>query len=190
MTSAVLISAMLAAAAPPAVAARPPESPAVLMAAERDAMKAFDWTDGEWRGEAVTQTQNGEHRVTHTERSGSLLGGTVRLIEGHSYKADGTTGFNALAMLSFDPAAKTYRMTSHAEGRFGTFEITPTSDGYRWSIAAGPMTMRYTAHFKDGVWTEIGERVMKDLPPQPFFRMELRKIGASTWPGAGAVPPR
>lgn len=188
MASSILISALVAAA--PVTVPQPPQSPAALMTVEREAMKAFDWTDGEWRGEAVTQIAGAERRVTHTERSGSLLGGTVRLIEGHSYKADGTTGFNALAMLTFDPGTKTYRMTSHAEGRFGTFQISPTADGYVWSIPAGPMTIRYTAHFKTGVWTEIGERLIKDSPPQPFFRMELRRIGDSAWPASGAVQPR
>jgi len=190
MTGAILISMVLAGAAPASAAPPPAPSPAVLMAAERDAMKAFDWIDGEWRGEAVTEVAGAEHRVTHTERSGPLLGGTVRLIEGHSYKADGTTGFNALAMLSYDPGTKTYRMTSQAEGHFGTFAITPIADGYVWSIPAGPMTIRYTAHFKDGVWTEVGERVAKDSAPQPFFRMELRRIGNSAWPAAGAIQPR
>lgn len=191
MTYPILISAALAAAAPPAAAAQQQRpNPAAMMAAEREAMKAIDWTDGEWRGVAVTQTATGEHRVTHTERSGALLGGTVRLIEGHSYRDDGSTGFNALAMLSYDPTKKSYRMTSHAEGQFGTFEIVPTSDGYSWSIPAGPMTIRYTAHFKDGVWTEIGERVLEGRPPQPFFRMDLKKVGPTSWPAAGAVKPR
>ncbi|HEY8593241.1 MAG TPA: DUF1579 domain-containing protein [Sphingomicrobium sp.] len=179
---------LLAAATP--LAAQPMQDPAAMMAAEREAMKAFDWTSGEWRGEAVTQTPSGEHRVTHTERSGTLLAGTVRLIEGHAYRADGSTGFNALAMLSYDPAGKKYRMSSHAEGRFGTFEIVPTSDGYVWTVPAGPMTIRYTAHHKDGVWTEIGERVAEGKAPQPFFRMELRKVGPTSWPAAGAVKPR
>ena len=173
-----------------AAVAQPADDGAARMAAERDAMKAFDWMRGEWRGEAVTQTRSGEHRVTHTERSGPLLDGTVRLIEGHSYKADGSTGFNALAMISYDPATKKYMMTSHAEGRFGNFEIVPTTDGYTWAIRAGPLTLRYTAHFKDGVWTEIGERVVQAGPPIPFFRMDLKRIGSTDWPAAGAVRPR
>jgi len=182
--------AYLIIAAAALAAATQAHDPAALMAAEREAMKVFDWTDGEWRGEAVTQGPQGEHRVTHTERSGPMLGGTVRVIEGHAYNADGSTGFNALAILSFDPATKRYRMASHAEGRFGTFEIVPTAAGYLWSVPAGPMTIRYTATFKDGVWTEVGERIVDGRPPQPFFRMELRKVGDRDWPAAGAVGPR
>jgi hypothetical protein len=184
-----LAFSLLAVIATPLSAQRGPD-PAAMMSAEREAMKAFDWTQGEWRGEAVSQTATGEHRVNHTERSGPLLDGTVRLIEGHSYRPDGSTGFNALAMLSFDPVTKKYRMTSHAEGRFGNFEIVPTADGYTWSIPAGPMTIRYTAHYKDGVWTETGQREMQGQPPVPMFRMVMKRVGPSVWPSAGAVKPR
>jgi hypothetical protein len=174
----------------PVLAQPAQQNPTDLMVAERGAMQAFAWMDGEWRGTAVTQTPTGEHRVTHTERAGLLLGGTIRLIEGHSYRPDGTTGFNAFAMLSYDPSTKTYRMTSHAEGRYGSFAIVPQATGYIWQIRAGPMTIRYTATLTDGVWTEIGERLFDGKEPVQFFRMELRRVGESVWPGAGAVSPK
>ena len=173
-----------------AASAQPADDGPARMAAEREALKAFDWMGGEWRGQAVTQSPSGEHRVVHTERSGPLLDGTVRVIEGHSYKADGSTGFNAFAMISYDPGTRKYLMTSHAEGRYGKFDIVPTADGYTWAIPAGPVTIRYTAHFKDGTWTEIGERITQSGPAQPFFRMDLKRIGPSHWPGAGAVKAR
>lgn len=184
-TTAIVTAAM---AAMPASAQRP--DPAALMASERQALTAFAWMDGRWRGEAVTQTPTGEHRVAHTERVGTMLDGTVRMIEGHAYRADGSTGFNALGMISFDPATKDYRLTSHAEGNYGQFAITPNASGYTWSIAAGPMTIRYTAVFKEGVWTEIGVREMSGKATLPFFKMVLRRIGDSDWPRAGAVSPR
>ncbi len=129
-----------------------------------------------------------EHRVTHTERVGATLDGSVRLIEGRSYRSDGSTGFHALAMLSFDPDTKSYRLTSHAEGRYGSFALVPTGSGYSWEIAAGPATIRYTATYKNGVWTEIGERVVGAHAPTLFFHMELKRVGDSRWPEEGAVP--
>lgn len=189
MGKSVLIAIAVLTAGAPSFGQTVTSDPAALMTAEREGLKAFAWMDGEWRGTAVTQTPTGEHRVTHTERVGTLLGGTVRLIEGHSYRSDGSTGFNAFAMLAFDPTTRTYKMTSHAEGRYGAFAIVPTASGYSWEIPAGPMTIRYTATFKNGTWTEIGERVAPGKPIVSFFKMELRRTGNSAWPSAGSIKP-
>lgn len=182
-----MLSWMMAAA----LAVAPPvDDGAQRMAAERQAMSALAWMDGEWRGTATTKTPSGDHKVVHTERIGTLLGGTIRLVEGHAYRADGSTGFNALGMIRFDPDTKTYRMASHAEGRFGDYALVPTADGYSWSIPAGPMTIKYTATLKNGVWVETGERLMPGRPAIPFFRMEMRRLGASAWPAGKPVGPR
>src|SRR3954471_17250232 len=70
------------------------------IAAQRDAMKKLDWMHGVWRGPAVSQSPQGEHRVTQTERIGSLLDGTVTVMEGKGYNADGSVGFNTLGVAS------------------------------------------------------------------------------------------
>jgi hypothetical protein len=144
----IIASAILATAAP---AAGQMPDPAPIMAAEREAMKIFDWMNGQWRGHAVHRGPGGEKRVIHTERSGPMLGGTVRMVEGRAYQPDGSTAFNALAMISFDPDMKAYRMASHADGRFGVFKIEPSVNGYVWSVPAGAATVRYTGTFKDGL---------------------------------------
>jgi hypothetical protein len=173
----------LVAAAPP-----PPEQ---LVAQQRAAMAKFDRFDGAWRGEAVTQTATGEHRVTQTERFGSFLDGSLKLVEGHGFNADGSTGFHAFGVIAWNAASATYEFRSHAQGLAGSFPITPTADGYVWSIPAGPATIRYTASIgADGVWTEVGDRIVPGQPDQRFFRMVLRRIGNTDWPEAGAIGPR
>ena len=77
--------------------------------------------------------------MIQTERIGNMLGGTVKVLEGRGFMADGMVGFNELAVLSFDPATNAYAMRSYAQGRAGTFALTPTADGYVWEIPAGPM---------------------------------------------------
>lgn len=135
--------------------------PSALLGAQRDAMKPFAAMDGVWRGPAWTTLPSGEkHEITQTERIGPFLDGTVKLIEGRGYEADGKVGFNALGIISFDPRSGKYKMTSHAMGQSGDFEITPTADGYVWEIPAGPATVRYTAVIKDGRLREIGERIV------------------------------
>ncbi len=162
------------------------DDPSALIAAERDAMKPLAWMDGVWRGPATTQSPNGPRVVTQTERIGPMLDGSVKLMEGRGYRANGTTGFNALAMLSYDPATKAYKLHSHALGRDGDFPLRPTANGYVWEIKAGPNMIRYTASVAAGTWTEIGEMIA----PVQFFIMRLKRIGDSDWPGAGAISPR
>ncbi|HET6349423.1 MAG TPA: DUF1579 domain-containing protein [Candidatus Krumholzibacteria bacterium] len=160
------------------------------IAAQKDAMKPLSMLDGVWRGPAWTLLPSGRHEVTQTERVGPFLDGAVRVMEGRGYDADGTVTFNAFATLSFDPATKKYTLHSYAMGRTGDFTVTPTADGYMWEIPAGPMTIRYTATIKDGTWHEVGERVMQGKDPVQFFEMNLKRVGDTDWPAAGAIPPK
>jgi hypothetical protein len=75
-------------------------------------------------------------------------------------------------------------------GYAGDFNHTPSADGYVWEIPAGPMTIRYTAHLKDGVWNEVGDRVAQGQAPVRFFEMNLKRVGDTDWPAAGAIPAR
>jgi hypothetical protein len=163
--------------------------PAALQA-ERDALAKLGWMDGNWRGEAVTGSGPAAHHVTQTERIGPLLGGTVKLLEGKGFNADGSVGFNAFGVVSYDPASKRYTLHSYAQGHAGDFVLTPTATGYVWEIPLGPMTIRYTATLHDGTWTEVGDQLVAGQPPRRFFEMNLRRFGDSAWPAAGGLTPR
>lgn len=160
-----------------------------LIAEQREAMKAFALMDGVWRGPAWTMMPSGQkHTITQTERIGPFLDGSIRVIEGRGYNDDGSVGFNAFGVISYDAAKKTYTMHSHAQGRVGNFVIKPTADGYTWEIPAGPATIRYTAVIKDGTLHEVGDRIVPGKEPMRFFEMTLKRLGDSTWPAGGAVP--
>jgi hypothetical protein len=162
--------------------------PAALLAAQREAMDRFAMMDGVWRGPAWVLAPSGEkHALTQTERVGPFLDGTIRMIEGKGYEEDGSVGFHALGVISFDPAARSYTMRSYARGQVGDFPITPTDDGFAWEIAAGPMTIRYTATIQDGTWHEVGDRVRPDGETVRFYEMTLTRVGDTEWPAAGAV---
>ena len=75
-------------------------------------------------------------------------------------------------------------------GDAGDFPVTLTADGFTWSIPAGPTTIRYNAVVKDGTWTEVGDRTVPGKDPARFFEMRLTRIGASDWPGVGAIAPQ
>jgi hypothetical protein len=166
--------------------------PAPRIAAQKEAMKAFDFLDGEWRGPAKTLLPNGSwHTLTQTERVGPMLDGTVKVIEGKGYEADGRVSFNAFAVISYNPDTKTYAMRSYTAGRQGDYAIVPTPTGFTWEIPAGPnMTIHYEATVKDGSWTEVGTRVMKSGgDPVKFIEFTVKRFADATWPLQGSVAP-
>jgi len=176
--------------APPAAAQTRPD-PAARQASQREAMAAFARMDGVWRGPAWSITPNGRHDIVQTERIGPFLGDTVRVIEGRGYNADGSVGFNALGIISYNPTTRAYTLSSWAQGQSGVFPIRPTADGYVWEIPAGPgAIIRYTATIRDGTLREIGERIAGAAPPLQIFEMNLHRIGDGTWPAGDAVPMR
>lgn len=164
--------------------------PAAIMAAQKEAMAPLSIMDGVWRGPAWTILGNGQkHDVIQTERIGPFLDGTIKVLEGRGYDAaTGEVTFNAFGIVSYDPAQKTYTLHSHAQGRSGDFRLTPTQDGYVWEIPAGPMMIRYTATIKDGAWREVGDRIVPGREPVRFFEMNLKRVGDTDWPRAGAIP--
>ncbi|MBK9064700.1 MAG: hypothetical protein IPL89_16130 [Acidobacteria bacterium] len=76
-------------------------------------------------------------------------------------------------------------------GNAGDFVIKPTPDGYIWEIPAGPMTI--PVHGRHQGRTLKGSRRPPRRPartPVRFFEMTLTRIGDTTWPAGGAVPPK
>ena len=161
-----------------------------MITAEQQAIAKFAWMDGTWRGPATTKTPSGDHEVMQTERIGSMLGGTLKVIEGKGFNADGSTGFNAFAVISFDPGTKKYTFRSYAQGRVGTFAIAPQGTGYVWEIPAGGMTIRYTATVENGLWREVGDRIVPGQPAQRFFEMTLTRVADTKWPSTGGLGPK
>ncbi len=188
---AIATAVVLAGGAAPLTAQRADDA---AIAAQKTAMEKLAWMDGTWRGPGSTQIATGTYTVTQTERIGPMLGGTLRVIEGKGYNPDGSVGFNAFAIISYDPATKAYVMRSYAGGRVGNFPLVPTESGttkgYYWEIPAGPATIRYTATYDGTAWRETGERIVPGKPGQRFFEMTLNRVGKTDWPAAGTLPPR
>lgn len=165
--------------------------PAKVIAAQQEAMLKLSFMDGIWRGTAWTVSPSGEkHTITQTERIGPFLDGSVKVIEGRGYDPDGKLSFNAFATISYNPATGAYTLHSYALGNVGDFVLTPSADGYVWEIPAGPMTIRYTAVITGDAFHEVGERIMPGKEPSRFFEMNLKRIGDTNWPVAGAVGPK
>ena len=185
---ALLTAALMLSAAP--AAAQGPDTVA-LQNQQREAMAAFARMDGVWRGPAWSLNPGGRHDIIQTERIGTFLNGTVRVVEGRGYNQDGSVGFNALGVISYDARTQGYTMSSWAQGRNGTFAIRPTADGYVWETPAGPgAVIRYTATINGDSFREVGHRIVGDAAPVQIFEMNLRRIGPSDWPTTTPVPMR
>lgn len=164
---------------------------AALLAAQRQAMLRLSFMDGEWRGTAWMILPSGEkHTVTQTERIGPFLDGAVKVIEGRGYEADGSVSFNALGIISCDPAKQSYSMRAYAQGMAGDYVLTLRDNGFSWEIPAGPATIRYLAVIHEGTWTETGFRAVPGQEPVQFMELNLKRTGDSTWPAAGTVSPK
>ncbi|MGQ0560172.1 MAG: DUF1579 domain-containing protein [Sphingosinicella sp.] len=186
-----LICGLLLLAAPAAPAAAQVYDPASRMAAQREAIARLAIMDGVWRGPAWSISPAGRHDIVQTERIGPFLGGTVKVIEGRGYAADGSVGFNALGVISYEPNGQTYSMNSWALSYAGSFPLRMTGDGYVWERPAGPgAVVRYTATIAAGRWREVGEMIAGDAPPRQIFEMNLVRVGDSAWPAADPVPMR
>ncbi|MES2300278.1 MAG: DUF1579 domain-containing protein [Pseudomonadota bacterium] len=189
-TTAVTLLALALALGAGGASAQGRPDPAALMKAQREALAPLVKLDGVWRGPATTVTPAGTHSITQTERIGPFLDGSVKVLEGRGYDADGKVTFNAFGTISFNPATKAYTMHSHAMGNVGDFALTVTADGFSWELPAGPATIRYTTSIKDGVWHEVGDRIVTGKDPQRFFEMTLKRVGDTDWPAAGAIAPK
>jgi hypothetical protein len=179
--------AVSAGLAGPALAQGQPD-PAAMVAREAEAMKALAWTHGRWQGEAWSTTTAGvRHEIIQTERVGPMLDGSLLVIEGKSFERDGRPAtFNAFGVMSYDAARNSY-----AQGRAGEFPLDVTPAGYVWTIAAGPVKIRYTATHTADSWREVGEVVRSDQTATQIFEMNLKRVGDSDWPLAGqAKAPR
>ncbi|MDP3803325.1 DUF1579 domain-containing protein [Brevundimonas sp.] len=176
-------------AVPATVQAQAPASPNGSEA-QRAAIDRLDMLDGEWRGEATIHGPAGTMTLTQTERVGSMLGGSIKVIEGRGYAADGSTQFNAMAVVSWDARANRYGFRSWAQGYSGDYPFEVTDDGFRWETPAGPNAkIEYVAIVRDGTWHEIGTWVADGQPPRQMIEMRLTRIGDTDWPAGQAVDP-
>lgn len=180
----------LAVLAFPVCAGAQPDT-AARLEAQRQAMARLSFMDGVWRGPAWAELPGGRRELTQTERVGPFLGGAVRVVEGRGYEADGRIGFNALGVISFEPATGGFSIRTFAQGREGVYPLTLIEGGVVWEIPIGPrMVIRHTATIGNGRWHEISDLIAEGRPPLRVAELDLRRVGDSDWPAAGAVPMR
>jgi hypothetical protein len=142
-------------------------------------MKKLDWLVGRWKGAGwILMGPQGRHEFTQTETIEAKLDGLVLVIEGlGKAKEDASTVHAALAFVSYDHRAKTFRW--HAitpEGQIDTVAKIGTNT-LEWGLQIPQRgRMRYTiTRNEKGEWFEIGEMIQEDQTGRKFFEMTLRR---------------
>jgi hypothetical protein len=154
---------------------RPPD-----VEAQRAAMKKLGFLVGEWSGEASVLRGPGQFvELAQTESTQFKLDGLVLVIEGVGRtKADGKLALQALGLISFDDETGTYKMRAFNDGRWLETEVKLADGGnsISWGFALGDCKTRTVMRINEnGEWTELGELVIGDRPPQKMMDLKVRR---------------
>lgn len=168
-----------------------PQTPdaVTLMAEQRAAMERFAWMDGNWEGTVTMVTPEAEKSLTQTERAGTMIDGTARIVEGRGYDENGALVFNAVALIGYDAFTDSYTMTSSTRGFVSNPWFEATESGFRWGMDNGPVKITYEAVWDGETWIETGYSERAGRARTKFMEMRLRRTGESTWPAEGAIVP-
>jgi hypothetical protein len=156
-------------------AAASPDQAAPNVAAQREALKKLEFLVGTWSGDASVSRGPGEPlRLVQTENVQFKMDGLVLLVEGTGRNSDGQVVFRALATISYDDIAATYRFRAYSDGRYLDTDLSVTPRGFAWGYAA--VKIRNTMRLNEqGEWTETTEATVDTSPPRRSFEMTLRR---------------
>ena len=151
-----------------------------LASGQRAEMKKLDWLVGNWKGEGWIQMgPQGRKEFTQTEAIQTKLDGLVLVIEGQGKsKEDGSPVHTALAFLSYDEGAKTFRWRAFtAEGRQTDTVAKVGTKTLEWGMEIPERgRVRYTIHLNEkGEWFEVGEICPDGQTWHKFFEMTLQR---------------
>jgi hypothetical protein len=160
-------------------------SPVALLAqapasGQRAEMKKLDWLVGHWKGTGWIQMgPQGRKEFAQTETIQGKLDGLVLVIEGQGKsKEDGSSVHTALAFVSYDERAKTFRWRAFtAEGRQTDTEAKVGTETLEWGLEIPQRgRMRYIIKLNEkGEWFEVGEMTQDGQTWQKFFEMTLQR---------------
>jgi hypothetical protein len=158
--------------------AQTPRTPNVE--AQRTAMKKLEFLVGEWSGEASVVRGPGQFaELMQTESAPFKLDGLVLVIEGVGRtKSDGKLALQALGLVSFEDETGTYKMRAFNDGRWLETEVQLADGGnsISWGFALGEFKTKTVLRINEnGEWTELGELIIGDRPPQKMTDLRVRR---------------
>jgi hypothetical protein len=149
-------------------------SPSTDTAKQREAMQKLAFLVGRWSGPATINRGPQPIHVTQNEEVQYKLDGLVLLIEGSSRDEAGKVVFSALATITFDDTAGSYRFRAYNEGHYLDTELSVPLNGFSWTYTAGPAHIVNAMHLTDkGEWAETTEMTMGTNPARRSVEMLL-----------------
>jgi hypothetical protein len=170
---------LLAALLGDACMAQTPHAPNVEE--QRAAMKKLEFLVGEWSSEATVLRGPGQFaEMAQTESVQFKLDGLVLMIEGIGRaKTDGKVSLQALGLISFDDETGTYKMRAFNDGRWLETDVRLAAGGesISWGFTLGAFKTTTVLHINEkGEWTEHGELIIGERPPQKMMDLRVRRI--------------
>lgn len=161
-------------AALPTTGQRPDHSDAC-----RKAMAQLAFLAGDWEGTATMMRPNGALQVNQTEHVEWKLNGIVLSIEGTGKMMNGETGFQAFAVLNFDPMDQQYKMRSFVKEGYSTqayFKIL-SPNNFEWGFDVPTGKTRYHIVLDEAArtWHETGEYSADGQTWMKFIEINLVK---------------
>lgn len=154
----------------------------------REAMKKLDWLTGQWRGTADVQGPGGAMQLQQSEDVRLKVFDTALLIEGTGREpgSDAKPGeivFQALAVITYDAAAKKYNMRAITErGSVDPYiEVKDKEVFWGFDVPGGAGEVRYHIRLDEqGRWHEVGEFSQDGQTWMKFLEMKLEREAAPT----------
>lgn len=147
-------------------------------------MQKLAYFAGKWKGEAIAQQRGGpDTKVVQEENIYYKLDNTILIFEGTGRNPQNLNEimFNAFAVLSYDEATKSFKMTSHLKDGSQTdayFKIL-TDNTFEWGFdVQNNAKIRYeiTLDPKNKTWNETGEYSPDNITWYPFIELKLTKL--------------
>lgn len=147
-------------------------------------MQKLSYLAGKWKGEAVARQRDGSTtKVAQEENIEFRLDNTLLLIEGTGRNPQNLSEitFNALAVVTYDEAAKEFKFRSHLrDGKKTDAYFKVLGDNhFEWGFdLPNNAKMRYDIKLdpKAKTWLEIGEYSPNGTTWYPFVELKLNKL--------------
>ena len=147
---------------------------------DKEKMKPLLGWAGEWKGEGWSFDKSRQRiEFTVTEKVQVKLDGSAILLEGvGKNKGSEEVGHNALGVLYYNSAKKTYEMNSWLADGNMTLAIAEFNDQgqFVWGFEVPGGRVRYTITLGDNTWNEKGEFVMESGQAFPVMEMNLTRV--------------